>query len=116
MAKEKTKTIRLRCWIDIDGKKFFGPGPYELLSLIEEHGSITEASRKMEMSYKKAWDLVSNLNKKGKTPFVNLQKGGDKGGGASLTPTGKKVIKEYQVLTKKLNTVLEGHPDILKWI
>jgi molybdate transport system regulatory protein len=28
------KELRLRCWIDIDGERFFGPGRAELLELI----------------------------------------------------------------------------------
>ena len=36
----KKKEIRFRCWIEIDGVKFFGPGPAELLEHIEQEGSI----------------------------------------------------------------------------
>ena len=34
---------------------FLGPGPVELLELIEDTGSISQAARQMQMSYKKAW-------------------------------------------------------------
>jgi molybdate transport system regulatory protein len=113
---EKVKTIRLRCWIDVNGKKFFGPGPAQLLSLIDEYGSVTEAAKQMQMSYKKAWDLVSNINAQAKKPFVTLTKGGEKGGGAALTATGKKVIAEYEALTKKLDKIVSSHQKILKSI
>lgn len=112
----KAKTLRLRCWIEVDGKKFFGPGPAQLLGLIDECGSITEAARQMKMSYKKAWDLVNNINNEAQKPFVTLKKGGEKGGGASLTPTGKKVIGEYRKLSKKLDEVAQSHKAILKSI
>ncbi|HEX5171329.1 MAG TPA: hypothetical protein VFW11_19265 [Cyclobacteriaceae bacterium] len=36
------KEIRLRCWIDIDGEKFFGPRPAQLLELIGQEGSIAK--------------------------------------------------------------------------
>jgi molybdate transport system regulatory protein len=112
----KTKALRIRCWIDVNGAKFFGPGPAQLLTLIDECGSITEAAKQMKMSYKKAWDLVNNINRQAEKPFVTLKKGGEKGGGAALTTTGKKVISEYQVLTKKLDKVLQSHKTILKSI
>jgi len=70
----------------------------------------------MNLSYKKAWDLVNNINAQAQKPFVTLKKGGEKGGGATLTPTGKKVIGEYEVLTQKLNKVLQSHKTILKSI
>ena len=112
----KNKNLRIRCWIDVDGKKFFGPGPAELFTHIEECGSISEAAKKMKMSYKKAWDLINNINTQGQKPFVKLQKGGEKGGGATLTATGTKVVAEYRLLTKKLNAIIEKNQDVLKWI
>ena len=112
----KKKEIRLRCWIEIDGEKFFGPGPAELLELIGEVGSIANAAKKMGMSYKKAWDMVEELNTRGQKPFVISRKGGEKGGGAELTETGKKVILKYRNLTAKLKAIVENDKDILKLV
>jgi len=112
----KKKEIRLRCWIEIDGEKFFGPGPAELLELIGEVGSIANAAKKMGMSYKKAWDMVEELNTRGQKPFVISRKGGEKGGGAELTETGKKVILKYRNLTAKLNAIVENDKDIRKLV
>ncbi len=112
----KEKKIRLRCWIEIDGKKFFGPGPAELLRLIEEEGSIAKAAKKMGMSYKKAWDMINDLNTRGHEPYVISRKGGSKGGGAQLTATGKQVVVEYHKLTSKLEATIENTNEILHLI
>lgn len=112
----KKKEMRVRCWIDVDGVKFFGPGPAELLELIEEVGSIAKAEKKMGMSYKKAWDLVDKLNESGRKPYVISRKGGEKGGGAELTETGKKVVSKYRSLTAKLNAIVKRDTEILKLI
>lgn len=112
----KKKEIRVRCWIDVDGVKFFGPGPAELLELIEEVGSIAKAAKKMGMSYKKAWDLVDKLNEGGRKPYVISRKGGEKGGGAELTETGRKVVSKYRDLTAKLNAIIKRDAEILKLI
>lgn len=101
------KEIRMRFWIEIDGSRFFGPGRIELLTLIEEEGSITKAAKKMGMSYKKAWDMVNDLNNRGSNPYVILRKGGEKGGGASVTENGKNVIAHYQHVYTKLQQVME---------
>jgi len=100
------KEIRVRCWIEIDGIKFFGPGPARLLELIQSEGSLSGAAKKMGMSYKKAWDLVNDLNSRGKNPYVRSRKGGEKGGGAELTETGKEVVKRYKELVDSLNAVV----------
>lgn len=112
----RKKEIRFRCWIDIDGTKFFGPGPAELLELIGEEGSIAKAAKKMGMSYKKAWDIIDELNTRGKKPFVVSRKGGESGGGAELTETGKKVVARYRALTAKLRAIIEKDSVLLKLI
>ena len=112
----RKKEIRFRCWIDIDGTKFFGPGPAELLELIGEEGSIAKAAKKMGMSYKKAWDIIDELNTRSKKPFVISRKGGESGGGAELTETGKKVVASYRALTAKLSAVVEREAELLKLV
>ena len=112
----KKKQIRIRCWIDIDGVRFFGPGRLELLSLIDESGSIVKAAKAMGMSYKKAWDMVDDMNTRGKKPLVVARKGGDKGGGTELTDTGRKMIATYGKLMTKLNSIIEKNGDILNLV
>lgn len=109
----KKKEIRIRCWIDIDGVRFFGPGRAELLSFIDESGSIVKAAKSMGMSYKKAWDMVDEMNTRGKKPFVVARKGGDKGGGSELTEAARKMLFKYNKLMDKLNAIVEKNSDIL---
>jgi molybdate transport system regulatory protein len=110
------KQIRVRCWIDIDGEKFFGPGPAELLQYVAETGSISKAAQVMGMSYKKAWEMVTKMNSKGNKPFVMLHKGGQKGGGAEITNEGKRMISAYNKLAKQLDAIVAKNSDILKLI
>lgn len=110
------KEIRIRCWVDIEGEKFFGPGPAELLQLIDETGSISKAAKSMGMSYKKAWDMVDRLNTKGRQPFVISHKGGEKGGGAELTESGAKVLEAYRKLTEELDHVISKDNELLALI
>ena len=110
----KKKQIRLRCWIEIEGVKFFGPGPAELLEGIERGGSLAKAAKEMGMSYKKAWDIVDSLNSQSKNKFVESHKGGEKGGRAELTDYGKKFVLQYRNLEKKLNAIISKENKLLK--
>lgn len=112
----KKKQIRVRCWVDLNGEKFFGPGPAELLQLIHNTGSISKAARSMGMSYKKAWDIVDTINTRGQSPYVISQKGGRKGGGAQLTARGKSIVSAYNKLTRKINDIVAKDKDLLKLI
>ncbi|HEY9049109.1 MAG TPA: ModE family transcriptional regulator [Ohtaekwangia sp.] len=110
----KKKEIRLRCWIDIDGVRFFGPGRAELLEYIETTGSISKAAKEMGMSYKKAWAMIDDINSRASKPYVILQKGGQKGGGAELTEPGKKAVASYKKLTTKLYNIIDKETELLK--
>jgi molybdate transport system regulatory protein len=110
------KEIRIRCWIDLEGRKFFGPGKAQLLGLIRQCGSISKAAQEMGISYRKAWSMVDDLNHRGQKPYVILQKGGKKGGGADLTATGEKVIQAYEKLCQKINLAVHSEAEILDLI
>lgn len=114
--KSKGKELRYRCWIDIDGERFFGPGRAELLQLIHETGSISKAAKSMGMSYKKAWAMVDGLNTHGQKPYVIAHKGGKQGGGTEVTKAGLEMLAAYQKLNGKLHAIVEKHIDILKLI
>jgi len=49
--------------IDLDAEGRIGPGKIQLLEKIQEFGSISAAGRAMNMSYKRAWDLVDEINR-----------------------------------------------------
>ena len=82
---------------------YVGPGRADLMELIAETGSISEAAKRMGMSYKRAWSLVQALNEGFGAPLVEASRGG-KEQGASLTETGREVLERYrgmQEATKK---------------
>ncbi len=73
-----------------------GPGKADLLERIRETGSIAAAGRRMRMSYKRAWQLVDELNGLFDVPLVAASQGGSGGGGASLTRRGADVLARYR--------------------
>jgi molybdate transport system regulatory protein len=82
--------------IDLDGEGRIGPGKIALLEHIRKFGSISAAGRAMNMSYKRAWDLVDEINRICRQPAVERQTGGKNGGGAVLTPFGLSLVARYR--------------------
>lgn len=76
----------------------FGRGKADLLETIDREGSISAAGRSMNMSYRRAWALVEEMNHYFRTPLVESSRGGAKGGGANLTEAGRKVLADYRAL------------------
>ena len=65
--------------VDFPHAERLGRGKIELLEHIRETGSISAAGRAMDMSYRRAWLLVSALNGMFKQDAVESQRGGKAG-------------------------------------
>ncbi|MGH6643071.1 MAG: winged helix-turn-helix domain-containing protein [Bradyrhizobium sp.] len=101
MAKSSAKSLpSLSVRIDLEPEGRIGPGKIQLLEHIQEHGSISGAGRAMDMSYKRAWDLVDEINRICRQSAVEPQTGGKNGGGAVLTPFGTSLVKRYRKIER----------------
>jgi molybdate transport system regulatory protein len=89
-------SLSLRINLDPEGR--IGPGKIALLEEISSSGSISAAARAMDMSYKRAWDLVDDLNRLFGKPLVSARTGGKSGGGAALTPLGLSVVTRFRAI------------------
>ena len=83
-------------FLDENGEKFFGEGPFCLLRLVEETGSLRCAAASMEMAYSKALKLVSQAEKALGFPLTQRSVGGKDGGGSTLTPEGREFLQKYE--------------------
>ena len=90
------KSINVRLRIYVDAQLIVGPGRIELLERIERTGSLASAAREMDMSYRRAWLLMRSLNEALQQPALVSLKGGRNGGGASVTPTGRSLVRAYR--------------------
>ena len=84
--------IKYRLWIDKNGNSFLGEGRVVLLQKIKETGSISGAAKAIDISYRKAWQLVENMNKTAEKPLVIKKSGGKNGGSTVVTAEGEQAI------------------------
>ena len=66
-----TPPLRLQVRVEMGAGHRIGPGKIALLEAIGETGSITAAGRRLGMSYRRAWLLVSALNRMFDDPVVD---------------------------------------------
>jgi molybdate transport system regulatory protein len=71
----------------------FGPGMVLLLEAVKEQGSIRRAAASLNMSYRKAWLLIQQMQKTFNGPVVLAEAGGLTGGGTGLTELGLNLLK-----------------------
>ena len=53
------------------------------------------------MSYRRAWMLVDTMNRSFREPLVETSTGGQRGGGAHVTPFGRDVLRRYIAIQTK---------------
>lgn len=100
------KTLRVRV---MQGQTIaFGPGKADLLQAIAQTGSISGAAREMDMSYRRAWLLVEEMNRCFASPLVATATGGARGGGAAVTELGQEVLARYRRMQKKAAASIAG--------
>jgi molybdate transport system regulatory protein len=97
--------IRLTVRVDFGSDRALGPGKIRLLEAIDKTGSISQAGRSLEMSYRRAWLLVDDMNRCFREPVVTTQPGGAQGGGAALTAFGKELIAKYRAIEVQATAV-----------
>jgi molybdate transport system regulatory protein len=95
-------STRLTIRFDFDDEHRLGPGKIALLEAIARTGSISAAGRAHKMSYRRAWLLVEELNGLFREALVTARPGGVKGGGATLTSAGERIVSLYRAAEQKM--------------
>jgi molybdate transport system regulatory protein len=101
-------TTRLSIRIDLASGDRIGPGKIALLEAIRTTGSISAAARALDMSYRRAWLLVEEINASLREPAVAAETGGRHGGGAALTAAGERIIDLYRAIESQARSAAAG--------
>lgn len=92
MTNELHYGMTLRLFTD---KKAFGPGIAQLLELTDDTHSLNKAAAMMGMAYSKAWKILNESEDALGFKLLERHAGGSGGGGAVLTPEGRKILEAY---------------------
>ena len=98
--------------VDLAGGRL-GPGKVALLEAIGREGSISAAARALSMSYRRAWELVEEVNATFAGPAVAASTGGRRGGGAVLTPLGHELVAAYRAIEAAAGAAARAHLSAL---
>ena len=97
-------------WLRIDfADGRVGPGKIALLEAIQREGSISAAARALGMSYRRAWELVVELNQTLSGPVVARLTGGAGGGGAKLTRLGEALLEVFREIEAAASRAAAAH-------
>lgn len=92
---------RLSLRIELPNGSRLGPGKVALLEAIGQRRSIAAAARDHEMSYRRAWLLVDDLNRAFAEPVVETFPGRSQGAGAALTTFGERLVALFRATERR---------------
>jgi len=100
--------IRSKMWVVEDNEVVFGDGRRRLLEILERTGSLNQAAKELKMSYRAAWGKVKATEKRLGIKIVETHAGGRAGGGSTLTPEGKELLRKYKDFKQRANEAADA--------
>lgn len=105
--KEPSKKLkpRYRFWLETEEEWVFGQGAFKLLKGIQEKGSLSGSAKALGMSYRYAWGIIKQIEKKMGVSVLKTYTGGTSGGGSTLTQIGKDLMDTYLKYKKAFDQI-----------
>jgi len=98
----------IKFWLQFKNKSIMGSGWANLLDHIEknEGGSLMQAAKECNYSYKYAWNILKRIEKRTGMSVVITGKGGSGGGGwVKLNNWGHYLLKTYNDYLKEIEKI-----------
>lgn len=99
--------IKSKLWIEVDGEPVFGRGRRFLLEAVDKYGSINQAAKEVNVSYRKAWSYIKAMEERLGIKLVDRQAGGKNGGGAVLTDEARIFIRKYELMEEGIKELVD---------
>ena len=96
-----------KVWFELADSHVFGSGLARLLENVDRSGSLRQAARAADMSYRYAWDLVRRAEKHLDKALVEKHAGGPGGGGSKLTAEGRHMLNVFRHLSEEIASFAE---------
>lgn len=103
--------LRAKVWVEAGGLPALTEAGADLLEQIHASGSLSAAARRLGFSYRRAWMLLDAMNRRWPAPLAATATGGRRGGGATLTEYGARLLRAYRDLQLQLERFLDTACD-----
>lgn len=99
--------IHFKVWFEKNNAQvLFGEGRLQLLRAIADQGSLAQAAKKMEMSYRAAWGRLKASEDRLGFPLTEKDSALGKRGGLRLTAQGRELLEKYQTVHQALEELV----------
>ena len=107
--------INYKIWLETrEQQGILGDKKCELLRAIEETGSLNEAMKKLNLTYRKTWENLRKIERELGFPLIKPTRGGAEGGSTVLTNEGKIIIMAFEKFHAEYDQIIQqGFEKIL---
>lgn len=96
-----------------DGKGIMGDGKWQILKAIDETGSLKAACDKLQLTYRRTWNDLKEIEKLTGVTLLESTRGGADGGSMRLTPMGKKLIRAFDHFHERVDGLMQHHFQLM---
>lgn len=97
-------TVRSKVWFESAGAHIFGSGLAMLLENVNRSGTLQDAAKASNMSYRYAWNLIRMAEHHFGKVLINRHAGGQHGGSSVLSPDGLHMLDVFKHLNEEVAT------------
>jgi molybdate transport system regulatory protein len=102
---------KFNLWIEHDGVVVLSAWRVSLLEAIDAAGSISAAAEQLKIPYRRAWEKVQEMEHGLGFRMVDTAVGGAGGGGARLTPAGRRAIEQFRAFSAGFDAEVQRRYD-----
>jgi len=100
--------LNYKIWLETsDQNGILGDKKCELLRAIDETGSLNDAMKKLNLTYRKTWDNLRKIERELGFPLIKPTRGGADGGNTILTTEGKILIQAFDKFHSEYDLVIQ---------
>ena len=100
--------VRSKVWFESAGTHVFGCGLAHLLENINRWGTLQDAAKAADMSYRYAWNLIRTAEEHFGKTLIERHTGGVDGGGSALSVDGRHMLRVFKQLNKEVAVFADG--------
>lgn len=99
--------LKFKVWLSKkSGDEVICPEFFDLMNEIKSSGSIVAAANHMNISFRKAWDMIKATEEQLNVQLIKRTRGGKSGGKSELTEDGEKLIQAFKELNDEFNKAI----------
>jgi molybdate transport system regulatory protein len=99
---------RYNLWIEENEEVVLSLWRVNLLTTIDETGSISAAAEKMKVPYRRAWEKIREMEQRLGFRLLDTEVGGSGGGGANLTQKAREYVDRFKKFEKGLDVEVQS--------